>query len=113
MLPGAQYCQPFRDQEHYDISMQHTTNGYLRMDGSEDLSTRCSIDYCEAHAIHTVIRRLFEWIQEQTQHCQYSWQCNDIMKKEFGIRSARILTDSQTVLKWLDGTYQAKNKNMK
>ena len=44
---------------------------------------------------------------------RYSWTRNDILQNRHGIRTVRIVSDSLTVLKWLNGDYIVRDKTMK
>ena len=115
MVPSTLYGQWCgRSQDEYNQAMEcNLRHQALRMDKSRELSTRCSIDFCEVMAIHTSLSQLWTWIKGQTQVYHFSWDYNDIMRSKFGIKSARIISDSLTVLNWLNGSYQIKNRVMK
>ena len=89
----------------------HSTQGYygdcmellfpLREDSSEPLSHRSSIDFCEAMAIRKVLQNVERVIPEPA-------TCENRT-----INTIRIVTDSNTVLNWLYGTYTVRNNVMK
>ena len=68
--------------------------------GHHALSTRCSIDMCEMYAILNALREAKNKIDSHDSAMS-------------GIRSIRIVSDSETVLKWITGEYSTKEQNCK
>ena len=70
------------------------------IDGSKDLSSRCSIDFCEATAILESLKLII------LKYERYSYNQQKPNK-------IRIVSDSLTSLKWITGEYRIKNMNMR
>ena len=82
---------------HYKDLWQNTSKwNYER---SLWLSDRCSIDFCEAYAIRDGLIRI---TKELRQH-----------QGTIPFDQIRVVSDSQTVLRWLEGKYRIKNPTMK
>ena len=115
IIPGSIYNSlSSLEQPEYDVMcQQNLRQEKLRFDHFRALSSRCSIDFCEVHAIHSALTRLYDWISGATAAHRYSWTRNDILQNRHGIRSVRIVSDSLTVLKWLNGEYIVRDKTMK
>lgn len=68
------------------------------MDKHHWLSDRCSIDFCEAFAIKDGLTSLTTEMR---------------IKDVKNIQEIQVISDSQTVLRWIDGTYAVRNPVMK
>ena len=80
--------------QHHTVQQQKSVNVNLY----KDLSTRCSIDFCESRAIRDALQR-FHRIQPNNR-CQH-------------YNHIHIISDSLTVLKWISGEFKIKSMPMK
>ena len=65
-----------------------------------DLATRCSIDFCESYAITDALREVLRRL--------------DCGARELdGVRSFRVVSDSETVLRWISGDYTTRQEDCK
>ena len=82
----------------------------------EPLSERCSIDFCEAHAIHHALKDIYLQIERVTQEW---WKANEQegavnpVLNDQGMTHIRVVSDSKTVIKWISGEYTVRHPNMR
>ena len=81
----------------------------LRYDQAQWLSDRCSVDFCEAYAIRDALVRVTREIRKL---CD-GFGNENYLKEVLNIRKIRIISDSQTVLNWINGSYTIRNPIMK
>ena len=79
-----------------NIGGQHMTR--VTMDGAIAMSSRCSIDFCEARAINEALCAVIEKRR------------GNMLR---GVRRVRVVSDSQTVLRWITGEYAIRSLTMK
>ena len=84
----------------YADSLLRLDLGANQKDAAMPLSSRCSIDFCEAQAINEAL--ILVKTQQETN--------GELMQ---GVDRIRIISDSQTVLRWITGTYAIKSLTMK
>ena len=76
-------------------------NIFWHIDRSEWLSDRCSIDFCEAYAIRDSLIRLTYELRHRS------------LSDPVDFKTVRVISDSQTVLNWISGSYCIRNPVMK
>ena len=64
------------------------------------LSKRCSIDYCEAYAIQAALAEALVRLDKETRDMS-------------GIATIRVISDSETVLRWISREYTTRQQQMK
>jgi len=93
-------------QERYKEQVEYLD--ILRYDRAQWLSDRCSIDFCEAYAIRDSLIRITYELREK---CKQSKDRDYV--RNLGINKVKIISDSLTVLNWIDGSYTIRNPVMK
>ncbi len=97
------------DQEHYG---KNIPGGRLSINESCWLSKRCSIDFCEAYAIRDALARI-DCELRNISDLIYQMDIDDTAINSENISTIRIISDSQTVLRWIQGLYTIRNMQMK
>ena len=90
-------------------------------DASDPLSERCSIDFCEACAIHAAVDLTISHLRAHGRrlhpHPPSRAVATGIDQNDaclsLDIHGIRIISDSLTVLKWIEGSHRIRNMKMK
>ena len=96
------------------ITAQDALLEFLHTTTNEPLSTRCSIDFCEARAIYSSLIRLHNSLEEATKEwrAEHGNKVNPILN-HYGTKRIRIISDSKTVIKWIAGEYTIRHPKMR
>ena len=99
-----------------------TTSGYKNaisqipntLNYHSGVSRRCSIDFCEALAIRKGLQMVQQYLRTQAIN-QETWTGPKALNicQRLNIQAIRIVSDSQVVLRWIEGIYRIHNLSMK